>query len=106
MSGKKQIEHGLEIPHEAIGEFCRKNDIRRLSIFGSVLREDFRTDSDIDILVEFNESARVGYFAMARMTRELSELFGRAVDLRTPAELHAAFRNEVMAEALVEYDAA
>lgn len=83
--------------------FCRTHQVARLSFFGSVLRKDFGDNSDIDILVEFQAGARVGYFAMPRMARELSALLGRRVDLRTPAELHPSFRNQVIDEALTEY---
>ena len=106
MCSRAVSEHGLNLPREEIAEFCQRNSIRRLLVFGSVLRDDFTADSDVDVLVEFAEGARIGYFAMARMARELSAILGRAVDLRTPAELHPAFRSEVMEEAKVEYVAA
>lgn len=96
----------VAIPHAAIVEFCRAHQVARLSFFGSVLRKDFGDSSDVDVLVEFQPGARVGYFAMARMGCDLSALLGRPVDLRTPAELHASFRNQVLAEALPEYVAA
>jgi predicted nucleotidyltransferase len=98
--------HGIDIPKERIAAFCSANGVSRLALFGSILRDDFRPDSDVDILIEFLPGVHVGYFAMARMARELSALLGRAVDLRTPAELHPAFRDEVMREALTEYVAA
>ena len=98
--------HGIEIPRERIAAFCRQNGIRRLAFFGSILRDDFRPDSDVDVLVEFQPDVRVGYFAIARMTRELAAMLGRNIDMRTPAELHPAFREEVMKEALPEYVAA
>lgn len=75
-------------------------------LFGSVLREDFRPESDIDVLVEFLPETQASLLDMARMQRELSSLLGRKVDLRTPAELSKHFRSEVMAEAEVQYDAA
>ena len=98
--------HGIDILQERMAAFCRKNGICRLALFGSVLRDDFRPDSDVDVLVEFQAGVRVGYFAIARMARELADMMGRAVDMRTPAELHPAFRDEVMREALIEYVAA
>ncbi len=98
--------HSIDIPQERIAVFCRENGIRRLALFGSILRDDFRPDSDIDVLVEFQSGIRVGYLAIARMARELADMMGRAVDMRTPAELHPAFRDEVMKEALTEYVAA
>jgi len=96
----------LNLPHERIAEFCRTNGIGRLALFGSVLRNDFRPHSDVDMLVEFRPGVRVGYFAIARMSQELSGIIGRTVDLRTPAELHPSFRGRVQAEAFVEYAAA
>mgnify|MGYP001601719652 CR=1 FL=1 len=98
--------HGIEISGERIEAFCRANGVRRLAIFGSILRDDFRPDSDVDVLVEFQPGVRIGYLGITRMARELSSLFGRTVDLRTPAELNPAFREEVMKEALTEYVAA
>ena len=98
--------HGIEIPRERIAAFCCENGIRRLALFGSILRDDFRPDSDVDVLVEFQAGVRVGYLAIARMTRELAHILRRAVDMRTPAELHPAFRDAVIKEALTEYVAA
>jgi uncharacterized protein len=72
----------IEIPQEEIAEFCRRNRIKRLSLFGSVLRDDFTDASDVDVLVEFEEGHTPG-FAFARMQRELSELLGREVQLMT-----------------------
>jgi predicted nucleotidyltransferase len=94
----------IEIPHEALAAFCRQNRIRRLSLFGSVLRDDFRPDSDIDVLVEFEPGAVVGLFDIARMERELSPLLGRRVDLRTPGDLSHYFRASVLAMAKVQYE--
>jgi len=95
----------LDIPQAAIAEFCRRNHIRRLALFGSVLRDDFRPESDVDALVEF-ESGHVPGLAFFRMQRELSEMLGRTVDLNTAAELSPYFRQEVLEEAEVLYDAA
>ena len=96
----------VELPHAEIARFCRENQIGRLSLFGSVLRQDFRADSDVDVLVEFRPGARIGYLGMARMAEQLSLMLGRPVDLRTPAELHPSFREQVLAEAVTEYAAA
>lgn len=95
----------IQVPREALADFCRRNHIRRLSLFGSVLREDFGPDSDIDVLVEFEPGARVGFFALMQMEMELSELFGRKVDLNTPGFLSNYFRDQVLAEAEVQYAA-
>ncbi len=94
----------IEIPQEAIAAFCEQNDIRRLSLFGSVLRDDFRPDSDIDVLVEFEPGAVVGLFDIARMERELSHLLGRKVDLRTPGDLSDYFRDLILWLAEVQYE--
>lgn len=83
--------------------FCKKHGLRRLSLFGSVLRDDFRRDSDVDVLVEFRPGVRAGYLTMAAMERELSGLLGRRVDLRTPNELSRYFREEVVQAAEVRY---
>ena len=91
-------------PAEELAEFCRRKGIRKLSLFGSALTERFRDDSDVDLLVEFEPRARVGYLQMAAMERELSPLFGgRKVDMRTPSELSRYFRDEVLRTALVQY---
>jgi len=90
---------------EEIEEFCRRNGIRRLALFGSVLRQDFTSDSDIDVLVEFEKGKSVG-LRFFEMERELSEILGRKVDLNTPGFLSPYFREEVLRNAEVLYDAA
>src|SRR6266850_1208157 len=99
MSEKKNIH----IPADKIAEFCKRNGIRKLSLFGSVLRPDFRPDSDIDLLVEFRAGAAPSLLDLARMERELSVLGGHKVDLRTPKELSRCFRDEVLSTASVQY---
>lgn len=95
--------HEIEIPRERIAAFCRKNHIRRLSLFGSILRDDFRPDSDIDFLVEFEPGKTPSLLGMARLEIELSEMLGRGVDLRTPEDLSRYFRDEVLATAAPQY---
>jgi predicted nucleotidyltransferase len=95
----------FDISIDRLDAFCRQNGIRRLSLFGSALRDDFTADSDIDLLVEFEPDARTG-LAFFRMQRELSTMFGRRVDLNTPADLSPYYRDEVLSEAKVLYDAA
>jgi predicted nucleotidyltransferase len=96
----------IEVNHKELDEFCRRNPIRRLALFGSVLTARFSESSDVDVLVEFQPGARVGYLRMAAMERELSRLFGgRKVDLRTPGELSPYFRDEVLRTANVQYAA-
>ena len=96
----------IDIPKERIADFCRRNHIRRLALFGSVLRDDFGPDSDVDVLVEFEPAARVGLLRLAGMEIELSEILGRKVDLNTLGFLSDYFRDKVLAEAQVQYDAA
>lgn len=95
----------ISIPHREIDAFCTKHRIRRLSLFGSVLRSDFTPESDVDVLVEFLPGATPG-LAFFAMQRELSELLGRSVDLNTPGFLSPAFREEVVREARVIHVAA
>ena len=92
----------IAINREQIADFCRRHHIRRLALFGSVLRKDFRPDSDVDVLVEFEPGQRVG-LAFFAMQDELSDLFGHRVDLNTPGFLSRYFRDEVLAEADVLY---
>jgi len=95
----------IDIPAEALDAFCRKWKIRRLALFGSILREDFRPESDVDVLVEFQPDRVPGLFGIAQMERELSALFaGRTVDVRTPQDLSRYFRQRVMEEAEVVYE--
>ncbi len=94
----------LTLPKEKVADFCHRHHIRRLALFGSVLRDDFRPDSDVDVLVEFAPGERVGLIRLAGMERELSNLVQRKVDLRTPADLSRYFRDEVLAHAEVQYE--
>ena len=89
----------IDIPKDEIAEFCRRNQIRRLALFGSVLREDFTPESDVDVLVEFEPDARIGLMGLARMEIELGELLGRKVDLNTPGFLSDYFLDAVLSEA-------
>ena len=95
----------IDIPTERIAEFCRQNRIRRLALFGSVLRDDFGPASDVDVLVEFEPGTRVG-LRFFGLEIELSEILGRKVDLNTPGFISDHYRDEVLAEAEVQYDAA
>jgi predicted nucleotidyltransferase len=95
----------IELPAQEIADFCREHHIRSLRLFGSVLHGDFRPDSDLDVLVEFEPDRPVGLIRMARIERELSTLLGRKVDLHTPADLSRYFRDEVLREAVVQYAA-
>lgn len=95
----------LKIPvdQNKIADFCRRHHIKTLSFFGSALREDFRSDSDVDVLVEFEPGYSVGLIYLAGMELELSRILGRKADLRTPAELSRYFRQEVLESAQVQY---
>jgi uncharacterized protein len=90
----------------ALEAICRRHDVARLSLFGSVLKGTATDESDIDLLVEFNDAARPTFLDMARMEIELSELLGgRKVDLRTPQDLSRYFRSDVLASAELQYAA-
>jgi len=95
----------IDIDRQQIAEFCRRNHIRKFAFFGSVLREGFDEDSDVDVLVEFESGYPVGLIRMAGMEIELSEIIGRKADLRTPNDLSRYFRDKVVAEAEVHYAA-
>jgi hypothetical protein len=94
----------IQIPEAQLGELCGRNGIRKLALFGSVLTDRFSDSSDIDVLVEFRQQERVGFFRLANIEAELSRLLGgRTVDLRTPLDLSRHFRDEVVRDALVVY---
>ncbi len=96
----------IKIPKERIAAFCKKHHIRKLSLFGSVLRDDFGPDSDVDVLVEFEPGHVPGFFRLVDMEDELSAIVGvRKVDLRTPEDLSRYFRQEVLSTAEVQYAA-
>ena len=97
---------GVEIPADILSGFCEKNHIRKLSLFGSVLRDDFQTKSDVDVLVEFDPEHIPGLIRFCGMERELSELLGRRVDLNTPDCLSKYFKSQVLSEAQVQYESA
>ena len=95
----------VAIPAPRVAEFCRRHHVVRLALFGSVLRDDFRPDSDVDVLVEFEPGKTPG-LAFFAMQDELSELLGRKVDLNTPGWLSPYFRDEVLGDLEVLYGAA
>ena len=94
----------IRIDKQRIAEFCRRHRVRRLALFGSVLREDFTSDSDVDVLVEFEDGHVLG-LAFFAMEQELSEILGRKVDLNTPKFLSLDFRDDVLATAEEQYAA-
>jgi len=93
----------IDIPRETVAEFCRRHHIRQLSLFGSVLRDDFRPDSDLDVLIEFQPGAGAGLIRLAGMEIELGELLGRPVDLNTPGNFRQPLRDEIVGQAEVVY---
>lgn len=97
------INAKIKVPKRELSKFCRKNNIQRLSLFGSVLRDDFGPDSDVDVLVEFKPGTRIGLIQLTRLEIELSGILGRKVDLNTPGFISKYFRSEVMAEGEVHY---
>lgn len=99
MMGKTYID----LPKEKIAEFCRRNHIRKLALFGSALGDEFRPDSDIDLLVEFYPDHIPGLIRLAGMEIELTEIVGRKVDLRTEEDLSNYLRDEVVKSAEVQY---
>lgn len=98
------MNRSLIISRERLAAFCRERGIRRLAIFGSALRDDFRPNSDVDVLVEFEPDRIPSLLGIARLERELSPFFGgRKVDLRTPEDISRYFRQKVIQEAEVQY---
>ncbi|MBI5119101.1 nucleotidyltransferase family protein [Candidatus Poribacteria bacterium] len=101
------MRSNINVPRESLVEFCRRRRIKRLSFFGSVLRQDFTPESDVDVLVEFESGTIVGFFELHDIEGELSRILGdRKVDLHTPGGLSRYIRDRVLGEAEVQYDAA
>ncbi len=94
----------IDVSRQQIEDFCLRNRIRKLSLFGSILTPRFRPESDIDVLVEFEAGQAPNYFELVGMEQELSETWGRKVDLRTPNELSRYFRDQVVVAAAVQYE--
>ena len=97
-------QNRVSITRDQIANFCQRNRIKRFAFFGSALRDDFSSESDIDVLVEFEPDAHIGLMKLVGMERELSGVVGRKIDLRTPKELSRYFRDEVIAEAEIQYE--
>ncbi len=93
----------INLTQEEIKQFCQRHSIRKLSLFGSVLRDDFTRESDVDVLVEFEPGKTPG-LAFITMQDELSNIIDRQIDLRTSADLSRYFREQVVAEAIVIYE--
>jgi len=95
----------IQINRDDIIAFCQRHAIRKLAFFGSVLRDDFRPDSDVDVLIEFEPGTRVGFIELMTMQLEFSDLIGREADFRLPGDLSRYFRDRVITEAEVLYAA-
>lgn len=94
----------ISFDRRALGEFCKSHHIRKLALFGSVLRDDFRPDSEVDVLVEFEEGRGPGLIEFCQMEDELAPLLGgRRLDLVTPKFLNRRIRDDVLATAEIEY---
>ncbi len=96
----------IKLPTGRIAEFCKRHRIRKLSLFGSVLRGDFGPESDVDVLVEFEPGTIMGLITLSGLELELGEIIGRKVDLNTPGFLSKYYRERIVNEAVVQYDAA
>jgi predicted nucleotidyltransferase len=96
----------IDLSEDKIKDFCQHNRIRRLSLFGSVLREDFGPESDIDVLVEFEPGTNVGLITLAGMEIELGQILGYKVEIHTVKGLNPHFRDEVLDQAEVQYEQA
>ena len=94
----------VSIPKARLASFCQVRGIRRLAVFGSALRSDFGPEGDMGLLVEFEPGRTPGLLGMAGMELDLSRMFGRKVDLRTPGDLSRYFRQQVIDEAQVQYE--
>jgi len=97
------LEH--KMPKDKLAGFCKKSHIRKLSIFGSAIHGQVGPDSDIDLLVEFEQGHTPGLFSIVKMEMELTEMLGRKADLRTPEDLSRYFRDEVLQNAKLQYQA-
>lgn len=97
--------HDIEFDQKKIAAFCKRHGVLRLSLFGSIVRDDFGPESDIDVLVEFAPGQTPSLMDLGGMQVELTEMLGREVDLKTPGFLSRLFRDEVIRSARVQYAA-
>ena len=105
MREEVKMANPIAIPEEKIADLCRRYRVRKIQLFGSVLREDFGPESDVDVLVEFEPDAQIGFIALSRMQREMSEIFQRPVDLVPRDGLKPRIREAVLSSAEVIYAA-
>ena len=95
----------IPIPQDKIQDFCESHHVKQLAFFGSVLTDDFKPESDIDILVDFQVGHTPSFLKLAKMEKELTTIFdGKTIDLRTPKELSRFFRDDVLNTAWVQYE--
>jgi predicted nucleotidyltransferase len=97
------VLHDIRISEDKIRDFCRRNQIRKLALFGSILTDRFGAESDVDVLVEFEPEARVGFFKLLGLEEELAEMLGHKVDLNTQGFLSSRVREQAVASAEVLY---
>lgn len=96
MATKKSSRVKIKVPKQELADFCRRYNVQKLALFGSVLGENFRADSDVDVLVSFQPNAKIGFITFSRMQRELAELFKRPVDLVPMDGLKPVIRDSVL----------
>ena len=97
--------HDIEIPDDAIADFCRRHGVKRLALFGSILGENFGPQSDVDFLIEFQPEVRYSLLDLGGMWMELRDIVGREVDLKTPLDLSRLFRDRVVKQSRALYAA-
>jgi len=98
-----QTRNRVDIPHDQLAAICQRYHVRDLSLFGSVLRDDFRDDSDVDVLVEFEPEARISFFTLSALAHDLSALFGRKVDVVPKHGLNPIIRDEILTSLEIVY---
>lgn len=96
MDAKNPSRVKIRIPKKELADFCRRYNVQKLALFGSVLGSNFRANSDIDVLVSFQPNAKIGFITFSRMQRELAELFNRPVDLVPMDGLKPVIRDSVL----------
>jgi uncharacterized protein len=96
MATKNSSRVKIKVPKQELADFCRRYNVQKLALFGSVLGENFRADSDVDVLVSFQPNAKIGFITFSRMQRELAELFKRPVDLVPMDGLKPVIRDSVL----------
>ncbi len=94
----------IEIEKNVLDNYCKKNGIKKISLYGSYLKNTYNKESDVDLLVEFEDDTEYGLLDVARIERELTNMIGKKVDLRTPEELSKYFRENIIKEAEVKYE--